>query len=348
MNEALRGQHRFHEDGRRDPGPAAVRRPGARHPAGHDGGGHRRGRAAQLVVRPGAGFRVGRPDRLGTAALVRFPAADRACATGSYGGPPVRADPRGHHDLRGRPAHRAPAGGAAVARPARFRDPHGALCRCGLAALPLVGVGRAPGPAPSASRHRPGRHLLAGDPAPPTTGQRLVVDQSRGGLHLQPVDAGASAGGRGLHPGRSADRGAGRAVLVRRWHHGQLRRAVLHRVPDAGQGLGPWPADRRHGGRTRCGSAAVLVAAGGRRPGPRRRPPGRGGGVDPVRPAPRRPRPRRRPTWPWRWPGHGAGPAMALARPWRWPGHGAGPATAQARPRRRPDHGPFPLCSAPL
>ena len=73
-----------HEDGRRDPaGPAAVRRPGAHHPARADRGGHRRGRAAQLVVRPGAGVRPGGTHRLGDAALVGLPGADRARQPGA-------------------------------------------------------------------------------------------------------------------------------------------------------------------------------------------------------------------------------------------------------------------------
>ena len=74
-------------------------------------------------------------------------------------------------------------------------------------------------------------------------------------------------------------------------HRGQLRGAVLHRVPDARQGLGAWPAGRRHRGRARRRPAAVLVAARRGRPGPRRRPPGRRRRADPLRPAPRRPRP---------------------------------------------------------
>ena len=102
-------------------------------------------------------------------------------------------------------------------------------------------------------------------------GPRLAADQPGRGLHLQPADAGAGPGRRGLHPGRSADRGP--AVLF--WFGAGIAAsyAVLFCTAFLMRGK-DWarrPAGRRHS-PSRRRSAAVLVAAGRRRPGPRRAP----------------------------------------------------------------------------
>ena len=266
---------------------------------------------------------------------------------GRAGGPPVRADPRGHHDLRRRPADRAAAGGAAAARPARLRVLT-ALC---VAVVWLLyrspAVARAPRPAPPPPGHRPARHLLAGGAAAPTAGQRLAADQPGGRVHLQPADAGAGPGGLGP----SWTGGWPRVPAVLLWFgagdRGQLRGAVLHRVflmrgKDWARGSLVVVTVAVLAG----GPAAVLVAAGPGRPGPRRRPAARRGRADPLRPAPRfradartpaltRGADRRAPTA--ADPGYGSRDDDVRRGSWSAPGR-PGP------PPRWPRAGPAPAC----